>query len=127
MDASAQQPAGLTADATYPNPGLDALLEKLQPLLDGGRLDNIVDLLSLLSDLVDLLDQPMVEKLARLFEEGTAVTWTLGNALRLAKTETAAQTAPPGLFELLSLLRDADTRRGMALVLRTLRVVGKQL
>lgn len=28
---------------------LAALLDKLQPLLDGGRLDNAVDLLSLLS------------------------------------------------------------------------------
>ncbi|AKA26203.1 DUF1641 domain-containing protein [Pseudomonas chlororaphis] len=126
MDASAQRPAGLPPHIAH-NPGLDALLEKLQPLLDGGRLDNLVDLLSLLSDLVDLLDPPMVEKLARLFEEATAVTWSLGNALRLAKAETVAQEAPPNLRQLLSLLRDADTRRGMALVLRTLSVVGRQL
>ncbi|OLF55516.1 DUF1641 domain-containing protein [Pseudomonas chlororaphis] len=125
MDTSAQRPTGPTSDSTRPNAGLDALLEKLQPLLDSGRLDNVVDLLSLLSDLVDLLDPPMVEKLARLFEEGTAATWHLGNALRQAKAETMTH-APPSLRDLLALLRNADTRRGVALVLRTLSVIGRQ-
>ncbi len=47
---------------------LAALLEKLQPLLAGGRLDNVVDLLSLLSDVVDIADNALVEKLAGVFE-----------------------------------------------------------
>ena len=109
------------------NPGLEALLGKLQPLLDGGRLDNLVDLLSLLSDTVDLLDLATVEKLARLFEDTTAFTWSLGNALRMATAETAAEVEPPNLYGLLSLLRKKDTRRGVALVLRTLNVIGRQL
>ncbi|MFJ4086281.1 DUF1641 domain-containing protein [Pseudomonas psychrophila] len=109
------------------NSGLEALLAKLQPLLDGGRLDNLVDLMSLLSDTVDLLDLATVEKLARLFEDTTAFTWSLGNALRMATAETAAEAEPPNLYGLLSLLREKDTRRGVALVLRTLNVIGRQL
>jgi uncharacterized protein YjgD (DUF1641 family) len=130
MDA----PSESAADSTRTNPlspdqnvGLDALLSKLQPLLDGGRMDNIVDLLAFVSDLVDLLDSAMVEKLAGLFEEATAVSWSLGNALRMAKAETTAQATPPNLYGLLSLLREPDTRRGAALVLRTLNVIGRQL
>jgi len=108
------------------NPGLQALLHKLQPLLDGGRLDNLVDLASLLSDLVDLLDAAMVEKLSVQFEHGTALAWNLGNAIRLAKAQTREQAAPPSLYELLSMLRDPHTRQGCALVLRVLNALGKQ-
>ncbi|MFP3548163.1 DUF1641 domain-containing protein, partial [Rhizobium sp. SIMBA_035] len=63
-------------------------MKKLQPLLDSARLDNMVDLLSLLCDLIDMLDQAMIEKLAQQFEEATAASWILGNALRMAKAET---------------------------------------
>ncbi|PSS58291.1 DUF1641 domain-containing protein [Pseudomonas sp. BBP2017] len=108
------------------NPGLEAFLNKLQPLLDGGRLDNLVDLASLLSDLVDLLDAAMVEKLSVQFEHATALSWNLGNAVRLAKAQTREQPDPPSLYGLLSMLRDPYTRQGCALVLRVLNAIGKQ-
>ncbi|MEN5093433.1 hypothetical protein ABE458_22300 [Pseudomonas protegens] len=108
-------------------PGLEALMKKLQPLLDSARLDNLVDLLSLLCDLIDMLDQAMIEKLAQQFEEATAASWILGNALRMAKAETSAHGTAPSLYGLLSLLREEDTRRGAALLLRTLNVIGRQL
>ena len=109
-------------------PGLTALMAKLQPLIDGGRLDNIVDVLSLVSDMSDLLDAAMVEKLARLFENATAATWTVSNAVRLAKAEVAAAAPePPGVYALLKLLNDPDTRKGVAVVLKTLNVIGRQL
>lgn len=108
------------------SPEITALLGKLKPLIDGGRLDNLVDLLSLLSDIVDLLDQPMVEKLSRLFESATAASWTLGNALRSAKADASAQQ-PPGFYQLLKLLREPDTRRGVGFALKTLNSIGKQL
>lgn len=108
-------------------PGLETLTKKLQPLLDSARLDNMVDLLSLLCDLIDMLDQAMIEKLAQQFEEATAASWMLGNALRMAKAETSAHVTAPSLYGLFSLLREEDTRRGAALLLRTLNVIGRQL
>ena len=107
-------------------PGLNALVAKLQPLLDGGRLDNIVDALSLVSDMIDLLDPAMVEKLAQLFENATASTWMIGNAVRLAKAEVSA-AAPPGAYALIKMLNDPDTRKGVAVVLKSLNVIGRQL
>lgn len=130
MDVINETPAksaNVNPESLEHNPGLEALQGKLQPLLDGGRLDNLVDLMSLLSDTVDLLDLATVEKLARLFEDTTAFTWSLGNALRMATAKTAAEAEPPNLYGLLSLLREKDTRRGVALVLRTLNVIGRQL
>lgn len=107
--------------------GLNALMAKLQPLIDGGRLDNLVDLLSLTSDMVDLLDAAMVEKLARLFENATAATWTVSNAVRMARAEVAAAPEPPGVYALIKLLNEPDTRKGVAVVLKTLNVIGRQL
>ena len=107
--------------------GLKVLMAKLQPLIDGGRLDNLVDLLSLTSDMVDLLDAAMVEKLARLFENATAATWTVSNAVRMARAEVAAAPEPPGVYALIKLLNEPDTRKGVAVVLKTLNVIGRQL
>lgn len=72
---------------------LQALAVKLQPLIEGHRLDNLVDLLSLLSDIVDLLDPAMVDRLAQLFEQVTSVGWSVGNAVRVAKAEPAPRAA----------------------------------
>ncbi|WP_131669919.1 DUF1641 domain-containing protein [Pseudomonas parakoreensis] len=108
-------------------PGFTALMAKLQPLIDGGRLENIVDLLSLVSDITDLLDAAMVEKLAQLFENSAAATWAVSNAVRVAKAEISAQSAAPGTLALLKLLNEEDTRKGVAVVLKTLNVIGRQL
>jgi uncharacterized protein YjgD (DUF1641 family) len=102
------------------------LMAKLKPLIDGGRMDNLIDLLSLVSDIVDLLDAPMVEKLAQLFEDATVATWTVSNAVRAAKADNAKSEQPPGFYQLLKLLREPDTRRGVGFVLKTLNVIGRQ-
>ena len=129
---SHQQPCASQAQADttlFPEQtreSLQALAVKLQPLIEGHRLDNRVDLLSLLSDIVDLLDPAMVDKLALLFEQVTSVGWSVGNAVRVARAELLLEQSP-SLKDLLRLLRDADTRRGLVLVLGSLRSLGRQL
>ncbi|RIZ51834.1 hypothetical protein AXX04_14750 [Pseudomonas aeruginosa] len=129
---SHQQPCASQAQADtslFPEQtreSLQALAVKLQPLIERHRLDNLVDLLSLLSDIVDLLDPAMVDKLALLFEQVTSVGWSVGNAVRVARAELLLEQSP-SLKDLLRLLRDADTRRGLVLVLGSLRSLGRQL
>ncbi|AWQ83692.1 hypothetical protein CSC33_1385 [Pseudomonas aeruginosa] len=129
---SHQQPCASQAQADtslFPEQtreSLQALAVKLQPLIEGHRLDNLVDLLSLLSDIIDLLDPAMVDKLALLFEQVTSVGWSVGNAVRVARAELLLEQSP-SLKDLLRLLRDADTRRGLVLVLGSLRSLGRQL
>ncbi|EJB8383424.1 TPA: DUF1641 domain-containing protein [Pseudomonas aeruginosa] len=129
---SHQQPCASQAQADtslFPEQtreSLQALAVKLQPLIEGHRLDNLVDLLSLLSDIVDLLDPAMMDKLALLFEQVTSVGWSVGNAVRVARAELLLEQSP-SLKDLLRLLRDADTRRGLVLVLGSLRSLGRQL
>ncbi|CAI0910837.1 MAG: hypothetical protein ACTH8H_11340 [Serratia proteamaculans] len=106
---------------------LAPLLDKLQPLLAGGRLDNVVDLLSLLSDLVDIADNALVEKLSGVFEGLVAAGWEGGMALKMAHTELQSDPSPANFRSLYALLRQPDTLLGLMLVLRTLQIIGQRV
>ncbi|HHH2170834.1 TPA: hypothetical protein ACPZH4_001906 [Yersinia enterocolitica] len=103
------------------------LLNKLQPLLAGGRLNNVVDMLSLLSDVVDIADNALVEKLAGVFEGIVAIGWESGNALRIANTELRLNQETINYRSLYSLFRDRDTLVGITLLLRTLQIIGQRI
>ncbi|MDR0253666.1 MAG: DUF1641 domain-containing protein [Brucellaceae bacterium] len=106
--------------------GLKDLLEKVSPLLQGKRLHNVVDLLSLASDGVDMFDDAMVQKLMKAYEESVGAVWSLGNAARYAQNQTA--TLPlPSLFGLLKVAGNEDVRRGLHFVLQFLAVLGRQM
>lgn len=106
--------------------GLAELLEKVAPLIQGRRLHNIVDLLSLASDMVDMSDEAMVNKLASNYEQAVGGAWTVGNAARYAANEVS-QNPTPSMFGLLRASRDEDVRRGLLFTLRFLGVLGKQM
>jgi uncharacterized protein YjgD (DUF1641 family) len=106
---------------------LDALLAKLDPLLATGRLDNVVDLLSLLSDITDIADNALVEKLAGVFEGVVAAGWEGSMALKMAHSELQLNTSPANYRSVYALLRQPDTLLGLMLVLRTLQIIGQRL
>lgn len=114
MDSSQTQP-------------LDALLAKLEPLLATGRLDNVVDLLSLLSDVTDIADNALVEKLAGVFEGVVAAGWEGGMALKMAHSELQLNASTANYRSVYALLRQPDTLLGLMLVLRTLQIIGQRL
>lgn len=70
--------------------GLDELIGKIEPLLASGRLNQVVDAMSLLADLVDMTDDYMLEKLMKGFEEGLGAAWTVGNAARMVVGASAS-------------------------------------
>jgi hypothetical protein len=115
-----------TADPAHADAPADALLARLQPLVDGPRLDTLVDLFALVADLLDFADPALVGRLAGTFEELVAAGSTAGGALRIASAEAGRRTDAPSARALWSLVRDADTRRGLGLLLRTLQIVGAQ-
>jgi uncharacterized protein YjgD (DUF1641 family) len=106
--------------------GLTELLAKVTPLIQGKRFDNVVDLLSLVSDGVDMFDDAMVQKLMKGYEEVIGGVWGLGNAARFAAAQTSA-SAPPSLFGLLRMAGQEDVRRGLAFALTFLAVLGRQM
>lgn len=105
--------------------GLQELIEKLEPLIAGGRLHRLVDLASIAADLVDMSDKYMVEKLAKAGEELVGGTWALGNAARMAGTQLRALEETPSLIGLLRLAREPEVRRGLTFLLLFAGVIGK--
>ncbi|HGN1708055.1 TPA: hypothetical protein ACKRTE_003981 [Providencia rettgeri] len=101
--------------------------EKLAPLLQLNRLDNIVDLLSLISDLIDITDNSTVEKLANSFEDTLAPVWELGTAYNMAKMEEIYNSKNPNFRSVYALLKDPNTLRGINIILRTLQIMGSRL
>lgn len=106
--------------------GLNELVEKLAPLLQGRRLHNVVDLLSWASDMVDLADEQMVNKLAANYENLISGLWATGNAARYAANETS-HGKPPSRLGLLRAAKDEDVRRGLHFLLRFAAVFGRQM
>ncbi|EMW1015105.1 hypothetical protein AAEK50_001984 [Serratia marcescens] len=103
-----------------------ALQDKLRPLLAGGRLDNVVDLLSLLSDVVDIADNALVEKLAGVFEGLVTIGWEGGTALQMAHSELQLNPPPANFRAAYALLKHPDTLLGVMLLLRTLQIIGQR-
>mgnify|MGYP003607146636 CR=1 FL=1 len=106
--------------------GIEALITKLAPLLQGERLHNLVDLASALSDVVDMADNAMVQKLARDYENLATAAFNLNGAFRYASAQGAAESEPPTLWQTLRRFnRDADARRGLAVVVALLTLLGR--
>ncbi|PJK14697.1 hypothetical protein CO613_04250 [Lysobacteraceae bacterium NML07-0707] len=107
--------------------GLAALIDKLAPLLQSGRLHNGVDALSALADVVDLADDAMIQKLARGFEEASSAMFNLHNGMEYALEQAADSTQLPSVWQAIGLInRDQDVRRGLLVVIGLLRLLGRQ-
>lgn len=107
--------------------GMTALVEKLAPLLQGKRFHNLVDLLSALSDVVDMTDDALVQKMMKGYEDVVAGAFNLNNLVRHAGVQAGAEEEPPTVWQSLRRLnRDTDARRGMAMVLAMLGQLGRQ-
>lgn len=105
--------------------GLNELVAKMAPLLQGRRFHNVVDVLSWISDMVDLADENLVNKLAANYEQAISGLWAVGNAARFAANE-AERDELPSRLGLWREMKDEDVRRGLYLLLRFAAVFGRQ-
>lgn len=103
------------------------LADKIAPLLQLNRFDNIVDLLSLVSDLIDIIDSGTVGKVSNLFEDILTPVWELETAYNMARMEAIYEDKVDNFRSIFSLFKDPNTLRGIRLLLRTLQVVGSRL
>lgn len=107
--------------------GMADLVDKLAPLLQGKRFHNLVDLLSAISDMVDMADDAMVQKVMKGYEDVVAGAFNLNNLVRYASAQAGAEDDPPTVWQSLRKLnRDADARRGLAMALTMLGQLGRQ-
>jgi len=106
--------------------GLNELLDKIEPLLAGRRLNRIVDLMSVTADVVDMTDDYMVEKLCKGYEEAVGGIWNAGNLARMASNEVRHMEEPPSTWGLVKMARDPEARRGLAFMLMLAKGIGRQ-
>ncbi|MCK9533332.1 MAG: hypothetical protein M0Q98_01400 [Pseudomonas sp.] len=107
--------------------GLADLLEKLAPVLQGRRLHNIVDLLAATSDVVEMTDDAMLQKLMALYEDGIGSLWMLSNALRYASAQAGSSAKAPTLWQSVKKFNQSDdARRGLDVVTNILAELGRQ-
>jgi len=102
------------------------LEKKVTMLVQTGRIDNLIDLLAVISDNIEMTTAPMVEKMVGTVDNLATAGFITENAVRYAKRETEKNEIP-SLFGMLKLLKDEDTRKGLAFVLNLTKGIGKQL
>jgi len=100
--------------------------DKMTMLVQTGRIDNLIDLLAVLSDQIEMTTTPMVEKMVNSIDNMTTAGFVTENAVRYAKRETEKNEIP-SVFALLKLMKDEDTRKGLAFMLNLTKGIGKQL
>jgi uncharacterized protein YjgD (DUF1641 family) len=129
LNITAEQTTAKPFDALMQNEaamkGLEDLLEKVGPLLAGGRFNRLVDLASVTADAVDMTDAYMIEKMAKAFDDVTGAVWTAGNAARMAQAQVADMKDPPSIMGLWRLAREPEVRRGLAFLFSVAGVLGK--
>ncbi len=107
--------------------GLSDLIAKAAPLIQGRRLHNIVDLLAATSDVIEMADDAMVQKLMALYEDGIGGAWAISNALRYASAQAAHDETPPTIWQSLRRLsKDEDARRGLNMAINLIAELGRQ-
>ncbi len=107
--------------------GVSDLIAKVTPLLQGRRLHNVVDLLAAISDVIEMSDDAMLQKLMAFYEGGVANIWAISNAVRYASAQAAQAETPPTVWQSFSQLRnDEDARRGLDMTVKLMAEIGRQ-
>ncbi|RXK06498.1 DUF1641 domain-containing protein [Halarcobacter bivalviorum] len=105
---------------------MQELEEKFAMLVQTGRIDNIIDLLAVVSDNIEMTTAPMVDKMVGTIDNLATAGFVTQNAVRYANREMKKNDVP-SLFGLLKLLKDEETRRGLAFILHLTKGIGKQV
>lgn len=100
--------------------------EQMAMLVQTGRLNNLVDLLAIVSDYIEITNSATVEKMVSSIDNIITAGFVTENAVRYAKREST-NNETPSLFGLLKLMKDEETRKGLAFVLNLTKGIGKQI
>ncbi len=105
---------------------MQELEDKMTMLIQTGRIDNLIDLLAVVSDNIEMTTQPMVEKMIGTVDNLTTVGFIVENAVRYAKRENSKDSKQT-LFGLLRLIKDEETLKGLSFMLNLTKGIGRQL
>jgi len=100
--------------------------EQMAMLVQTGRMNNLIDLMAVISDNIEMTNSAMVEKAVANIDNMATAAFVTENAVRYAKRENEKNEVP-SLFGLLKLMKDDDTKKGLAFMLNLTKGIGKQL
>ncbi len=100
--------------------------DQMTMLVQTGRFENLVDLLAVVSDQIEMTTTPMVDKMVSSIDKMSSASFITENAVRFAKRENEKNEVP-SLFGLLKLMKDKETRKGLAFMLNLTKGIGKQI
>ncbi len=100
--------------------------EKMTMLVQTGRIDNLIDLLAVISDQMEMTTTPIMEKMVHSVDNIMSAGFVTENAVRYAKRESVKNEVP-SMFGLLKLMKDEDVRKGLGFMLNLTKGIGKQL
>lgn len=100
--------------------------DKMTMLVQTGRINNLIDLLAVISDQIEMTTTPIVEKMVHSIDNIATAGFVTENALRYAKQQSAKNEVP-SLFGMLKLMKDKDVRKGLAFMLNLTKGIGKQI
>lgn len=102
---------------------MQELEDKMTMLVQTGRIDNLIDLLAVVSDNIEMTTQPMVEKMIGTVDNLATAGFIMDNAVRYAKRENAKNNKQ-SLLGLLKLMRDEETLKGLSFMLNLTKGIG---
>ena len=105
---------------------MQELEDKMTMLVQTGRMNNLIDLMAVVSDQIEMTTTPIVQKMVHSIDNMATAGFITENAVRYAKRESAKNEVP-SLFGMLKLLKDEDTRKGLAFILNLTKGIGKQV
>lgn len=105
---------------------MQELEAKMTMLIQTGRIDNLIDLLAVVSDNIEMTTAPMIDKMIGTVDNLATAGFITENAVRFAKRESANNPVP-SLFGILKLMKEEETRKGLAFMLNLTKGIGRQL
>ena len=100
--------------------------DQMTMLVQTGRFENLIDLMAVVSDQIEMTTTPMVDKMVSSIDKMASASFITENAVRFAKRENEKNEVP-SLFGLLKLMKDEETRKGLAFMLNLTKGIGKQI
>lgn len=109
------------------NKEMEQLEEKVAMLVQTNRMNNLIDLMAVISDNIEMMNDDAIEKVIKKVDGAATAAFMAENAVKFAKRELSKGKEYTSVFQLLGILKDPDVARGLSFTIHMLRGLGKQI
>lgn len=106
---------------------IEQIKEQFSMLVKTNRMGNLVDLLSVISDNIEMMNDDMVEKAIKKVDGAATAAFIGENSIKYAKKELQKGNEYGSIFQIMGAMKDPDIKKGISFTLHMLKGLGKQL